>query len=81
MFFAGLGLANIKKPRSDNPIWVAAQSSVVDKYIGDNFSAVFERYFANGRNVLPSLNIILDEIIARISLSQPASKPEGTDER
>jgi hypothetical protein len=77
MFFAGLGLANIKNPTSDNPIWVAAQSSVVDEYIGDNFSAVFEQYFANRRKVLPSLNIILAEIIARISLNQPASKAEG----
>ena len=31
MFFGGLGLAGIGSPTSDTPIFVAAQSSAVDK--------------------------------------------------
>src|SRR5579862_8087262 len=74
--FGGLGLVRIENLMSDNPIWVSAKSDVVDNYIGDQFFMVFEQYFATQPSALPSLNIILAEIVDRIRSGQPTSKPE-----
>lgn len=79
MFFAGLGLARIKKPTSDTPIWVAAKSSV-ENCIGDDLSACFERYFGNRRSLLPSLNIILAEMVEKIRrVNQLRSQKSGRE--
>jgi hypothetical protein len=80
MFFAGLGLARIEEPTSATPIWVAEQSNAVDSYIGDNFFSVFERYFAEGRNFLPSLSIMVADIVERIRSSRPRPDEQTENE-